>query len=411
MADDLTSIAENCARRVRKVNPELTTNAYLTAWLATMKWIDSQLRVSRGAALANFGKFTLSTGPSGKISPVFVLNEQFARRYGIHTEVILKRKLEPIEDINYSRIALQYSKVLIKDAVRTCLKHLLNEISSNISSGVSLSINFGFGVLNASSMKVVFKFGGVGSSKLSGATAKLETELRKGKGEGSEAPASAGSSRAGRGAAGKDSILSPQGSGSTSSKPSKKIIPEDFESVVAKDAYLRHLKTERSRKKTEKSLDKYNLQRRKQLDTHAKSVVKQKDESNRQVQEYLKAQIAEKEERARREKDRNFFAVDAVPLYPAKVSEESPQDVRKQKQEYKSFLEQQMLEKKSLKKAQRKMELTQDWELLNDVEEDLALSRLEQVEIKKLKQRQLNEGWREQIEARSPEKAGQQQQK
>ena len=38
--------------------------------------------------------------------------------------------------------------------------------------------------------------------------------------------------------------------------------------------------------------------------------------------------------------------------------------------------------------------------LLNDVEEDLALSRLEQVEIKKLKQRQLNEGWREQIEAR-----------
>ena len=41
--------------------------------------------------------------------------------------------------------------------------------------------------------------------------------------------------------------------------------------------------------------------------------------------------------------------------------------------------------------------------MLNDVEEDLALSRLEQVEIKKLKQMQLNEGWREQIEARSPQ--------
>ena len=35
-----------------------------------------------------------------------------------------------------------------------------------------------------------------------------------------------------------------------------------------------------------------------------------------------------------------------------------------------------------------------------DVEEDLALSRLEQVEIKKLKQKQLNEGWAEQIDAR-----------
>ena len=65
-----------------------------------------------------------------------------------------------------------------------------------------------------------------------------------------------------------------------------------------------------------------------------------------------------------------------------------------------------MLEKQSLKKAQRKMELSQDWELLNDVEEDLALSRLEQVEIKKLKQMQLNEGWREQIEARSPQGTG-----
>ena len=41
--------------------------------------------------------------------------------------------------------------------------------------------------------------------------------------------------------------------------------------------------------------------------------------------------------------------------------------------------------------------LVQDWELLNDVEEDLALSRLQQVEIKKLKQKQLNDGWQQQI--------------
>ena len=178
MADHLTSIAEACAKRVRKVSPQLTANAYLTAWMATMKWIDSQLRLSRGAALASFGKFTLSTGPSGSKSPVFVLNEQFARRYGIHTEVILKRKLEPIEDINYSRIALQYSKVLSKDAVQTCLKHLLNEISSKISSGIELSVNFGFGVLSARGKKVVFKFGGGGYAALTTATRELEAEKR-----------------------------------------------------------------------------------------------------------------------------------------------------------------------------------------------------------------------------------------
>jgi len=172
---------------------------------------------------------------------------------------------------------------------------------------------------------------------------------------------------------------------------------------VSKDAYLRHLKSERSAKKTERSLDKYNLQRRKQLDSQAKNVVQQREQSNRQVQEYLKAQIAEKEERARREKEENTRAVNDVPLYPAEITSFSPQDIRKKKEEYKSYLEQQMLEKQSLKKAQRKMELSQDWELLNDVEEDLALSRLEQVEIKKLKQMQLNEGWREQIEARSPQ--------
>ena len=400
MADHLTRIAEDCARRVRKVNPELTTNAYLTAWLATMKWIDSQLRVNRGAALANFGKFTLSTGPSGKISPVFVLNEQFARRYGIHTEVILKRKLEPIEDINYSRIALQYSKVLSKDVVQTCLKHLLNEISSKISSGIAMSINFGFGVLNARGMKVVFKFGGGGYTTLSTAL----SSTRKASFQ-SEAKASAAGAPEGAAARSQEpeAEVSPTKSTtnlSSSSQPRKKIIPEEFESVVSKDAYLRHLKSERARKKTERSVDKYNLQRLKQLDSQAKTVVKQKDDCNRKVQEYLKAQIAEKEERSRQEKEENTQAVNNVPLYPAEISSFSPQDIRKQKEEYKSFLEQQMMEKKSLKKAQRKKELSQDWELLNDVEEDLALSRLEQVEIKKLKQRQLNEGWRQQIEAR-----------
>ena len=402
MADHLTSIAEACAKRVRKVSPQLTANAYLTAWMATMKWIDSQLRLSRGAALASFGKFTLSTGPSGSKSPVFVLNEQFARRYGIHTEVILKRKLEPIEDINYSRIALQYSKVLSKDAVQTCLKHLLNEISSKISSGIELSVNFGFGVLSARGKKVVFKFGGGGYAALTTATRELEAEKREVAAGGAR---SAQGSRGGAPTGGEPGApsASPGLQGSSSLATSKKIIPEEFESVVSKDAYLRHLKGERSAKKTERSLDKYNLQRRKQLDSQAKNVVQQREQSNRQVQEYLKAQIAEKEERARREKEENTRAVNDVPLYPAEITSFSPQDIRKKKEEYKSYLEQQMLEKQSLKKAQRKMELSQDWELLNDVEEDLALSRLEQVEIKKLKQMQLNEGWREQIEARSPQ--------
>ena len=48
---------------------------------------------------------------------------------------------------------------------------------------------------------------------------------------------------------------------------------------------------------------------------------------------YLKAQIAEKEARARLEKDANFHALNQVPLYPAEISSHSPQDVRKQKQE------------------------------------------------------------------------------
>ena len=120
----------------------------------------------------------------------------------------------------------------------------------------------------------------------------------------------------------------------------------------------------------------------------------------RMIDEEVEAREARE---ARREKEENTRAVNDVPLYPAEITSFSPQDIRKKKEEYKSYLEQQMLEKQSLKKAQRKMELSQDWELLNDVEEDLALSRLEQVEIKKLKQMQLSEGWREQIEARSPQ--------
>ena len=319
----------------------------------------------QGAALANFGKFTVSTGPSGKTSPVFVLNEQFARRYGIHTEVILKRKLEPIEDINYSRIAFQFSKQLSKDLVQTCLKHLLNQISSKISSGISLKLNFGFGVLSAHSMKVVFKFGGGGYTTLSAAAAKQASSSS----SSVSAVAAHTSSELGgggkEGAGGSSSSTNTVDLSSLSLSGKPKIIPEEYDSIVSKDAYLRHLKSEKALKKKEKSLDKYNLTRRKQLDKQAKTVVKQKDEDNRQVQEYLKAQIAEKEERARKEKEDSFHAENTVPLYPAEISCFSPQDVRKRKEEYKQFLEQQMLEKQSMKNAARKMELSQDWELLN----------------------------------------------
>ena len=133
------------------------------------------------------------------------------------------------------------------------------------------------------------------------------------------------------------------------------------------------------------------------MDKQAKSVVKQKNESNRQLQEYLKQQISEKEKKLQLEKDDRDNTEDKVPLYPAEISSVSPQDIRKRRSEYKRFLDEQMQEKLQLKSAEREAELVQDWELLNDVEEDLALSRLQQVEIKKLKQKQLNDGWQQQI--------------
>ena len=105
----------------------------------------------------------------------------------------------------------------------------------------------------------------------------------------------------------------------------------------------------------------------------------------------------DKEKKLQLEKDDRDNTEDKVPLYPAEISSVSPQDIRKRRSEYKRFLDEQMQEKLQLKSAEREAELVQDWELLNDVEEDLALSRLQQVEIKKLKQKQLNDGWQQQI--------------
>lgn len=401
MATEIHTIAEACATRVKRVSPELTASAYLTSWLATMKWIDSQLKQRRGAALANFAKFTLTDVGSH----VFVLNTQFARRYGISSPGVRREKLEPIEDLNYSRIAIQYSQTLTKDVVQTCLKHIIGEIGNALASGAPLGVDCGFGMLIARDRKVSFKFG-------AGSPASLEATVRTRNDSAGDATASktvqfesppqqpsppqrAVPSQLPAGPIATKVAPPSKPSKGSSAKPAD--IPEEFKSKVLQEAYERHLAIRKDSEKKERHLEKYNQRRRRELDKQAKSVVKQKNESNRQLQEYLKQQISEKEKKLQLEKDDRDNTEDKVPLYPAEISSVSPQDIRKRRSEYKRFLDEQMQEKLQLKSAEREAELVQDWELLNDVEEDLALSRLQQVEIKKLKQKQLNDGWQQQI--------------
>ena len=175
---------------------------------------------------------------------------------------LIKRTLEPIEDINFSKIAIKYSNVLSKDMVQTCLKHLLSEIGNKLASGCTISIDFGFGKLKAKARTVSFVFGAGGYSMLETASRETGPSLSQHTGKTIDEPVVV-----------REVIRDePQAEApsmrqlSLSETPDTKSEDGTFQSVVLKDAYQRHLSQLESAKKEEKALDVFTQRRR--YDSH-----------------------------------------------------------------------------------------------------------------------------------------------
>lgn len=100
--------------------------------------------------------------------PVFNLSEIFIRNYHIKRkrthQLILAGllgpapQLTPVEEINYSQIAIKYSPNLTKDMIFSGLRSIIRQIGEYLRRGEELEINFTFGKLIGKNYRVKFLF-------------------------------------------------------------------------------------------------------------------------------------------------------------------------------------------------------------------------------------------------------------
>lgn len=64
----------------------------------------------------------------------------------------------PIEEVNYSLLAIKFSKKLTKDMVFSGLRDILRKIGDFIFRGYEIEIKFSFGVLRSKERRVKFEF-------------------------------------------------------------------------------------------------------------------------------------------------------------------------------------------------------------------------------------------------------------
>lgn len=117
----------------------------------------------QGVHVATFASISWETCTNSrnqvKLRPVFLLSDTFVKTYGLQQ----KRALTPpvvasLEEINFTKIAIKYSRNLTKDLVFSGVRDLLQRIGEMAGTGSPLSIAFNFGRLVAKNRCVSMVF-------------------------------------------------------------------------------------------------------------------------------------------------------------------------------------------------------------------------------------------------------------
>jgi hypothetical protein len=116
----------------------------------------------QGASVAGFGCFGWELKVKDGVTqsrPIFVLSDQFVKNFKIKRDRIHELpRLTPIEEVNYSLLAIKFSKVLTKDMVFAGLRDVIQKIGDFIYRGYEINIEFSFGSLHCKERRVKFEF-------------------------------------------------------------------------------------------------------------------------------------------------------------------------------------------------------------------------------------------------------------
>jgi len=147
----------------RGQTPGAKVEIYSEAWRSLNSWIESRLCKRKGASVPMLGSFTweVKYGGDGNVysRPIFIMSDSFIKEHRIRRQrVHAQPDLVPPEEINYSKLAIKFSKALTKDMIFTGTRDIIKKIGDFIDRGYEFEVEFAFGALKSKERVVRFEF-------------------------------------------------------------------------------------------------------------------------------------------------------------------------------------------------------------------------------------------------------------
>ena len=159
---ELVEERSNATTGGAKAVPTGREEIYQSAWLSVNQWIESRLKTRKGAELSVLGKFTWEFKKEKSeinFRPIFILGSSFSKEHHIRTQRLhYNQLLSPSEEINFSKLAIKFSKNLTKDLIFASIRDIIKKIGEFIDRFYEIEIEFSFGTLKSKQRKVNFEF-------------------------------------------------------------------------------------------------------------------------------------------------------------------------------------------------------------------------------------------------------------
>jgi hypothetical protein len=164
--DILTEILREKASSISLARGHTTENKetiYKESWAALNAWIETKLSKRKGAEIPMLGSFTweMKHQGDGRVMsrPLFMMSESFVKDHKVRRQRIHKSPdIQKPEEINYSKLAIKFSKSLTKDMIFAGTRDIIKKIGDFVDRSVEFEVEFTFGVFRSKERQVKFEF-------------------------------------------------------------------------------------------------------------------------------------------------------------------------------------------------------------------------------------------------------------
>jgi hypothetical protein len=137
---------------------------YDECWNALNTWIESRLKKRLGASVSPLGDFSweikIDSNTNERICrPIFLVHESFVKDHHLKQKYFHQpNEIAKCEEVNYSNLAIKYSKTLTKDMIFSGIRDILKKIGDYLDRIYEIEINFSFGILFSKERRIRFEF-------------------------------------------------------------------------------------------------------------------------------------------------------------------------------------------------------------------------------------------------------------